>query len=525
MVRTFEKFERKLWPVLGALARRGYVAQPADANDIIHDFFVDEWPLVEKHYDPSRGPFERYLFAAFYRFGRRRIARAHSQQRRMVEMSSALSLSSADTPAEELVEAGARAAEMREALARLPDTQRVVLQNYLSDASGNEREMARQLGITRYRLRETMADAMGRLATELNTLEPEDALDRRVATALWRDGKGVSETAAELGLSIPEVHVVRKRTVQHLLDALRDPAARKTSRRKVMFSSEKNPPKEPLDLLKLALLSKGNSALLGEVKRRAAEILESLDLEDQEFSASEREVIQDDPEWMALVYEALGAEKDESSDDEDQVEASIGLVLGDEEREIGEAFSELTENLSPHMRNWPELFRQVPRIPERAHALLDAKWQARGAGRWASGLIYYGITPATVFEATVGISLLLDRCSAEANRGHLHQFALVLGSERLVPDEAIRIGDELLLAQMRATPDCPPEAAAPLLRWLFRVSAHVPHLFEGYRVQNATEHCLRIVSEPTQYRIDLVKRWSGLSSLGAQRLAAYASDR
>jgi hypothetical protein len=78
MLRPFEKYQSNLWPVVGALARRGFAVAPDEARDLMHDFYLDEWERLGTLYDPSRGPFERYLLAAFFQFARRRIARDYT---------------------------------------------------------------------------------------------------------------------------------------------------------------------------------------------------------------------------------------------------------------------------------------------------------------------------------------------------------------------------------------------------------------------------------------------------------------
>ena len=43
MANDFQTLQRPLWLVIGRLARRGYAVQPADARDLIHDFYLEEW--------------------------------------------------------------------------------------------------------------------------------------------------------------------------------------------------------------------------------------------------------------------------------------------------------------------------------------------------------------------------------------------------------------------------------------------------------------------------------------------------
>jgi hypothetical protein len=60
MLHIFENYQRQLWPVMAALARRGFAVPPDEAHDLIQDFYSDEWQRFSENYDPARGSFERY---------------------------------------------------------------------------------------------------------------------------------------------------------------------------------------------------------------------------------------------------------------------------------------------------------------------------------------------------------------------------------------------------------------------------------------------------------------------------------
>ncbi len=94
---------------------------------------------------------------------------------------------------------------------------------------------------------QTLTDAVGRLATQLHSLEPKNDIEQSVADALWRDGLDARETADLLGVAVSDVLVIRKRIVNHLPSALHTPS-RRTSRSENMFRTELHTNRDPLGL-------------------------------------------------------------------------------------------------------------------------------------------------------------------------------------------------------------------------------------------------------------------------------------
>src|SRR3984957_8432087 len=378
MPRTFENHQRHLWPVIAALARRGFAVPPDEARDLIQDFYVDEWQRFSQNYDPERGSFERYLFGAFFQFARRRIARDYSQKKRMTELSSIVNLSDGAPPVEEVLDENTRANQMREALAKLESHHREALESFLQDSSANERNVARQMGITRYRLRETLTDAVGRLATQLHSLEPKNDTEQHVADALWRDGLDARETADLLGVLVSDVHVIRKRIVNHLLSALHT-STRKTSRSENMFRADLNSNRDPLGLLK-RVLSTRDPELLQQLRIRAGEVVAALDADDEDFTDAEGEVLAEDLQWLAQVYDALGSDDGEEMDTEEaEIEAAIDEIHGQQEREIAQAFQVLTTYLPHHLSDWGRWFGELREVSHATRLSLSRRWSELGA--------------------------------------------------------------------------------------------------------------------------------------------------
>jgi RNA polymerase sigma factor (sigma-70 family) len=219
--KEFLAHEKHLWQVLAALSRAGYFVPPQDARDLIHDFYLEEWAGVVQRYDSALSQFPTYLSAAFYRFARRRILTLRRWRQRTVELEEAVELgSSADLP-EQVVERQQQIGLIRTALGNLPAQERAILYDFLTSGEPNERALAQQHSMTRYRLRDKLASGLGRLLIELSGDAAPATMDARVAKALWLDGQSPHRVGALLGITTPEVNAARLRFVAELTDSLR----------------------------------------------------------------------------------------------------------------------------------------------------------------------------------------------------------------------------------------------------------------------------------------------------------------
>jgi RNA polymerase sigma factor (sigma-70 family) len=213
--------EKHLWQVLAALSRAGYFVPPQDARDLIHDFYLEEWAGVVQRYDSTLSQFTTYLSAAFFRFARRRILTLQRWRQRTVDLEETIELASTVDMPDEVIEREEEIGRIRAALRTLPSEEREIIYDFLTSGEPNERALARQHSMTRYRLRETLANGLGRLLIELSGESEAATMDARVAKGLWVDGHSPHRVAALLGISTPEVNAARLRFVAELMDSLR----------------------------------------------------------------------------------------------------------------------------------------------------------------------------------------------------------------------------------------------------------------------------------------------------------------
>jgi RNA polymerase sigma factor (sigma-70 family) len=530
---SFVQYERLLWVALGRLAAAGYVAPPSEARDLIHDFYVEQWRGLTSRYDPGRGTFSGYLFAAFYRFARRRILQLQNWRRRLVDAAEAAhQADDSSSPLEtlerkdEAEERDRRLFAVREALDALPRLQLEVLRDFLSSSGTqrSERGLAGRHGLSRYRLREVLVEALGRVVTELQHRWGADVPELQAAAALWQDGRTVRDAARVLGLSIEEVRTARRQYVARLLKAIRS-IEKPTSEERNVVSMDH----EQLTVLKKALLSPRDQALLKTVRRDADKIREALEEADLEFSEAEVAQLERNPEWTAAVYRELAGPA-ELSEREEEIAAAIAGLRQDEDREIAAAFVSLVETLPERFRAWEKWFADVPPAPEPFQAHLRKQIVVIESRPHSGWLTAHGMTPATFLEAARVVELLLDRLlrtAREEGEGTLRQTELrrFLDGVRhrqaegvpacadvvLNPEECeaalYPVPFGLLLAQIRGTPQCPPEAAEPLLRWMVGVAQLKPFFFRGYQASTLGKGAIRLTREAVVQDADLMLRW------------------
>lgn len=268
---------------------------------------------------------------------------------------------------------------------------------------------------------------------------------------------------------------------------------------------------DALVLLRRVLLSAPDSALLISIRERSAEIREALlecndDLSDKELAA-----VAENPEWVAKVYGGLGVDDEEIDEAEAEIEEAIESMQASEDEEIGIAFAALLDGLPAAYRSWEWIFSDVPTVSNHVLDGLRAHASVAGKHELVEGLLRYGITPATIFDATVGISLFVDRLLESIHDGHA-VLCFDKAASSVAPDGGLH---SQLLAQIRATPACPPQAAPRLLWWLAKVANLRPYLFDGYFTTEVTPGSLQFIADHSAADFDIVRRWTQTAAIPA----------
>lgn len=495
----FVEYEPLLWRVLGALTRDGYLVQPQDARDIIHDFYL-EWPALAGRFDAGKGEFATYVASAFYRFGRRRQLQLHRLRSRAVDLEACLDLAAADPSPPEVAEWRQSLAQLHGAVAKLPHAEQSLLADFLSDYAPAEREMAQKHRLTRYRLREQLAATVSRVALHIMYEAPQSD-DARIAYKVWVSDQAPRSVAAELGISTEQVNAAKSRFARALLDAVRSADGRQQQGRKIM---------PDLDMLRNALTAFNDDAALAQVRAHAPQLRAALERQDLVLGDEDGAAVARHPAWLAEVYAALGAGAPEGALDETQQQ--LALLLSDEQAAMADAWAALLEKLDALRMSaapgaWEAALQGAPRPAPALLQHLREQPSCRAGEPAAERLLHYGLTPGMLFEALHRMELLFNRAlrrgaSESATRGD----GIVLRDGQ----QSVAIAASLLEVQLAGTLDLASGMAAPLARSMACMLEVSPLLVNGYRCQGAAT----FLKLPAEARLSgflgsgqLVQRW------------------
>jgi hypothetical protein len=288
---------------------------------------------------------------------------------------------------------------------------------------------------------------------------------------------------------------------------------------------------DPLQLLKNALLSPGKGDLLELVRQEAKKILAALEEGEVDFSNEELRHLEGHGEWIGTVYEAL-EEPVPAAEREKKIAEAIADLCAREDEEIADAFKSLVETTPLRLRQWDWWFGKVPRAPKDYQERLRKETVVHKSSPYSMGLVVYGMTPATILEASRGVQLLVDRVLRAASEPHAGDWLRgdipsdsvepprraekllwcdvdlnAEASDSQIPSH-FRLPYRLLLGQIRGTPQCPPEAAAPLLAWMVEVAQLKPLFFRGYLTSTLGKGAIRLVQDAAYLHKELPYRWS-----------------
>lgn len=486
---AYEELRPHLLGALAKLARRGFSVSPWDGLDLIHDFFLEAWDGINSRYDPSKGTFDAYVYAAFVHFARPRIVKLQRLQNSLVEPGELELLHAREEGGgdESYVLPENSKQVVREAVSRLPPRQREILSRYLYANSRAERMLARKFSLSRYALRQTLVDALGRVMVRLDKPATMPERDWKVAVALWHDQRTIDEAAAYLGMTLHQVREANARNVHSLIEAMKRyrPAGATQLRRYTM--KPQSDLTSPHDLLERVLKSPGNEELLGQVRERADAVLAALE-NSESFGLSEEEMREVDPLWVAEVYEAMTAAAPRGGENS---EASETLFRANQEEEasIGAAFREtLLADLPEYLRHIERWFpASTPQVDEDERRELMQEPSVQAGMPCSEPLIPYGVTPLTVFYATEAVSSLLDRLMAYEMINSDATVELEMNRVKVNGRDTDLLSADELVDEIRDVSECDGTVARGLYCWSIQTAQYKPFLFSGFRASPQRE--------------------------------------
>ena len=486
---AYGRLRPMFFAALGNLARQGLVAPPSDGMDLIHDFFVEGWKGLERNFDPNKGSFEGYAYGAFVQFARPRIVRLHRWRCSLVS-SEELDVFEAKT--ESHVESADRERVQR-ALAKLPDSERELLLRIATSDFVSERSLAKDFGVSRYRVHEMVVEALGHFAVSFDRPESVPSQDWVVARALWRDRRTIPEASAILNLTPQQVRAAHKRYFAFLSTALRQNQPQTWSSQRRMRMAARPQVKPLLVLLQKALTTPGNTAMLEEVRENAMKILKLLEEVDLPLPVEDFDKLP--PQWVARVYEAIfqGADVNLAAD----VNAARAQEAHEaEDVRIGSAFRDvLLADLSEDLQ-YPREIRLVDEISSDEQDRLKKAPDVMAGRDVSLWWLAHGVRPLTVFLAAKSVSSLLER---HIRRGVLDDSPIVLSEDAFysVDSNTKHCSSDVLKEEISRRAECNPKVAAALYSWLVRVAQYKAWLFAGFDAEPmAGGHSVQLAYRP-----------------------------
>lgn len=198
---AYKAYRPLLFAALARLGKSGIEIPFGDGLDLVHDFFIEDYSALRERFDPDRGQFTTYLFAAFSRFARSRVLRAARLRTFLPEL---------EPPDSTVSETEFDASRVQVALNALDANTRALLLEYF-DQGTSERTLATNRNVSRHRIREDLVDALGALVVALGDRGPRGSRDWQFARAFWGERRSLEDAAATAGMTYAQGHRVRSR--------------------------------------------------------------------------------------------------------------------------------------------------------------------------------------------------------------------------------------------------------------------------------------------------------------------------
>lgn len=500
----YREYRGLLYAALGRMALQGFVVPPNDANDLVHDFFVDAWGGLERRYEPARASVSTYVYAAFVRFARPRIVRLHRFNRTLRDPAEITRLGDVIWEPTQAIEVSSDLELVHESVLNLPDVLQEALELWLDADKNSERDIAKDLGVSRYELRRRLIDALGRLTVAIGGLSEVSQLDRDVANAVWHCGLTIGEAAGQLGLPYQQVKnacLRNQHLVQQSLTRVRH-VSPKRHRRATMTSLD--------TLIKLVRDRTSVTDTLfapdpdvgkllfnvGTIVDEHSEQWESLSLEDK-----------------ALIYLDISRQLGVDEKKSDVVDALTFAYANDQE-DVGRAFADALAPALPDIASLSQLANALapvikPLSPNAKSKFLE-QLDVRAAGEEILAPISaYGVRPTHIVQATDAIALLLQRAIEVGFFPRQGELSVVLDGPGV---RQIRGGDNTLARseltnEVATMIDLPADAASPILYWMMMAAPSVRSLIAGFSA-TYNNNGVTLLPDVTADNLDLYQRWS-----------------
>lgn len=568
---AYREYRGLLFAAVGKMARQGFVVPPADAADLVHDFFLDAWTGVESRYQPERASMSTYVYASFVRFARPRIVRLQRLQGALLGPEDLVQLADRGVTVWSANELDPNdLSRVRQAVAVLPMELQEPLKRWLADDASSERKVALELGLSRYELRQKLVDALGQVSLAMGELRVVKTADLAVAKFVWHDRLTLEEAAGQLGMSVQQVRnasVRNQQVVRHSLasvrrgrDARQDKSQAPITRRSAQVAVQSNvqtlegpeggqsregsmttSSEEPSELVALVerVAARPNDAeVLTAVRRRAAELLQYFERSDAPSPQGWESL---PAEWAAQIYGAL-AEGLGGSEVHEQAERAESEAYADDMAQVGRVFSEVLVPALPESAGVQQLVQGLRRLELTVDLAMQRQLQSRAevvnGGGDAERLATFGVTPLHLVRAADAVGLVLKRA---IQAGYFGRGEGLLARRDATGTREVRgvssgnvLTKDQLASQISTVADVPPAVSGVLLDWLVGAAPSVTALFVSFTASFDGQNVLLLADTGDAANGELWTRWSprqpergswsggGRASRASLRLGGYS---
>jgi hypothetical protein len=241
------------------------------------------------------------------------------------------------------------------------------------------------------------------------------------------------------------------------------------------------------ELFIFALTHPGNQEALREVAKNAEKIHALLDEHDPELTDQQNEILDEHPEWVAQIYDALATDHPLDEDEEAAIRELTKARLADE-ISVGKSFKNglIRDLTDPELLDWERWFGGLPEIGGPTLAMLIERADVAAARPEIDPLVIYGISPLSLCYSSQAILPVALRW-AEIHKQPADGFILSAdpsiverSPEALPPDQVVTS-----IAAMSA---CAIPVADRVFAWMTAMSREKSFLFSGFTAQAENEY-------------------------------------
>lgn len=503
-------FRPMLYSALRRMAAAGHAPKRLeDSRDLIVDFFLEQWPGLRKRYRAELARPETYVYRAFILYARPRLRRLRAWNNSLMDAAQLADRVVAAPPV-----AADQLLDVKAGLAELPAEERELFMRVINDQA-SLRDLAAEYRMTRYRVRELICDAFGRLSVSLETQDQQPENDRKIALALWRDGLTPKEAAKAAGTTTIAVQEYRNRTMELMSAALRRLPHRPghSSQTRAPLTSKGASSMSNINKLISDAILRNTDDYWTKLKHKQHEVFKYLEDHDLELKPEVQEILDQDPEVYLRLLEALG-ESGELELTPEELRSAQQLIEArdDDENLVGTTFGQvLVPGLSENLLNLSQHFLSAHRVDEEELPYFHSRNDVKAAQVFADAVdefVSYGLTPMTfVYAGLAPLHVWNDRLSDNPRPATISPAIVPPAAPirlTLKPNPQSSISVEDTVREISMLIECDNQLAQALYEYCFAIAQdqhpYFWHGFEAIRLDDSTLSLNKIDEKPIEER-------------------------